>query len=76
MAITLLAMLFIVVGTLLSVVLFIIGIIRGLSKKGWRLVGISVLLFISTLVVYSIAQNFYIQKVRSPVLENLQENSI
>jgi len=74
MSITLPLMLFIIVGFLASLILFFIGIIRGLFKKGWRLVGYSVLLFIIIVIVYTLTQSFYMKNVRPSVIKNLQEN--
>lgn len=69
-------MLVTIVGVLLSIVLFIIGVIRGLLKKGWKMVVYAVLLFITTVVVYSVAQNYYLRNAHPSVIQNLQNSVI
>lgn len=73
---TLLLVLVIVIGFLLSIILFIIGIIRALLKKGWRLVIVSVVLFVVVMIFYSIARVFYANLLRPTNIANLQKMSL
>ena len=71
----LISILVIFIGVIASIILFIVGLVRGLLKKGWRLVGYSVLLFIVVVIFYTIAQGLYIKYIQSAAVQNLQELS-
>ncbi len=75
MAFTLISIVLVFLGVVTSIILFIVGIIRGFLKKGWKLVGYSILLFIATVMIYSIAQSIYTNFFRASALQNLQELS-
>lgn len=75
MAFTLISVIVVFIGVIASIILFIVGVIRGFLKKGWQLVGYSLLLFFATIVVYSVAKVIYTKFFRATAVQNLQELS-
>jgi hypothetical protein len=75
MAFTLISIIVVFIGVITSIILFIIGVIRGFLKKGWRLVGYSILLFIATTIIYSVAQGIYYKFFRASTVQDLQNLS-
>lgn len=73
MAFTLISIIVVFLGVVTSIILFIVGVIRGFLKKGWKLVSYSILLFIATVAIYSVARGVYAQFFRSSTLQNLQK---
>jgi len=75
MLFTIVSILVVLLGVLASIVLFFIGVVRGLTKKGWRWVGYSILLFIAIVIFYSGAQFIYLKYFRASTVNNLQQLS-
>ena len=63
------------IGIPVTIILLIIGVIRGLLKKKWKLAKFSAGLFVLLLIFYLIAQRFYTNFLRPSVINNLQEIS-
>ncbi len=66
--ISLLFVLIPVLGVVTSAVMFVVGIIRGLLKKGWKILGISILVFVVTVIIYTVLQGIYTSSISPPVL--------
>ncbi len=76
MIVTFLLISLLIIGFLVSVVMFIIGIILGLLKKNWKVARNAVILFIFVNVFYFFSQFIYIYFLRASATNYLNENTI